>query len=380
MHFLRILSSILFLSIVIVIYFSLHNLIYQSLKRTWVKGQTGRRILSWSFWILGGSFFLQILASRLLHIHFFRAPAYTWFGLIVTTSFIFMLHRVATLFWPGQAKKLALAALLTSAVICSYSLWVGSRDPIVRKFQIPLGGLPARSTAIKIVQLSDLHLEEPESTGRLSRIVDQVNRLEPDLIAITGDLIDNPMSEKGPISDQLRRLKAPGGVWAVSGNHDYYAGIQSFQKVTRGAGIHVLSGEMVPVLGCIRLAGMDDAALSLDQGGSFNPSFNFLKDQSPGWPILLLCHRPTNFDQAAAQGISLQLSGHTHGGQFLPINFLVRLLYHYPFGLYKVGHSYIYTSCGTGFWGPSMRFLSHNEIVEFNLVPDTSLPVGSQLH
>jgi uncharacterized protein len=376
MHFLRILSSILFLSIVITIYFSLHNLIYQSLKRTWVKGQTGRRILSWSFWILGGSFFLQILASRLLHIHFFRAPAYTWFGLIVTTSFIFMLQRVVTLVWPGQAKKLALAALMISAVICSYSLWVGSQDPIVRNFEIPLSGLPVRSTAIKIVQLSDLHLEEPESTGRLARIVDRVNHLNPDLIVITGDLIDNPMSENGPISAQLRRLKAPGGVWAVSGNHDYYAGIQSFQKVTRGAGIRVLSGEMVPVLGCIRLAGMDDAALSLDQGGSFNPSLSFLRGQSPGWPIVLLCHRPTNFDQAAAQGIGLQLSGHTHGGQFLPMNFLVRLLYRYPFGLYKTDQSYIYTSCGTGFWGPSMRFLSHNEIVEFDLIPAPAESMG----
>lgn len=365
----RLFSPLIFLSIVIVVYFSLHAVIYGGLKKTLVTRYRDQIILLAIFWFLGGSFFLQILASRLWHFHFLRFPAYTWMGLIVTTSFLFMVHRLLIKLWPARSRDLALAALIVSALISGYSLWNGLRPPMIRRFEVSLRNLPSGLAGFKIVQLSDLHLEDPFSSKRLAGIVSQVNELRPGLVVITGDLIDGPVQPNGVISTEFKRLRASGGMWAVSGNHDYYAGIDHFRNLTRDAGIRVLNDEMITLENGLQLAGQDDATVQYLTGENPAPLARILAKRKPAEPLILLCHRPTTFNESIRQGIDLQLSGHTHGGQFFPINFLVRLIYRFPYGLYHRGNSFLYTSCGTGLWGPNMRFLTHNEIIEFTLVP-----------
>jgi predicted MPP superfamily phosphohydrolase len=362
-------NPLIFLAIVVVIYFSLHAVIYGGLKRTLVRRRRNQIILQATFWFLGGSFFLQILASRLWHFHFLRFPAYTWMGLIVTTSFLFMVHRLLIKLWPARSRDLALAALIVSVLIGGYSLWNGLRPPMIRRIEVPLKNLPPGLAGFKIVQLSDLHLEDPFSSKRLAGIVSQVNELRPGLVVITGDLIDGPIQPNGAISAEFKRLKASCGVLAVSGNHDYYAGINHFWNLTRNSGIHVLNDEMITLENGLQLAGQDDATVRHFNGETPAPLARILARRKPEEPLILLCHRPTSFDESISQGIDFQLSGHTHGGQFFPINFLVRLLFKYPYGFYHCGNSFLYTSCGTGLWGPDMRFLTHNEIVEFTLIP-----------
>ena len=197
--------------------------------------------------------------------------------------------------------------------------------------------------------------------------------LHPDLIVITGDLIDTDICRLDGFCEILRGLKAKYGVYAVTGNHEYYTGIPLFMKIAANSNIEVLRNTNVLIAGVIELAGIDDAH-EAEQFENISPKEN-LESALPKVdfrkPVILLSHQPDVFDLARDMGVSLQLSGHTHAGQLPPFDLLVQILFEYPFGLYKRGTSYLYTSCGAGFWGPPMRLFTKSEIVKFILIPAT---------
>jgi predicted MPP superfamily phosphohydrolase len=373
----RLFSASIFILIIASIYFGMHAVIYRCLKQWLATSASSQRLLFWTFWGLGISFFLQILFNRILNIQFFSYLAYPWMGIIASAFFIFLLQWLLALLFPNYGRTLAWAALAVTVILCGYSLILGSQDPVVRRFAIPLKNLPPQLAGCKIVQLSDLHLVDSISEGRIARIVGQVNSLKPDLVVITGDLIDGPMIRDGHISGTLKRLQAAWGTLAVTGNHDYYAGISYFNLVTEGAGIRVLRDELVVLGNGLHVGGVDDGA-GRRAGESNDMALDcLLQKRDSHLPFILLCHRPSSFDAAADKGVDFQLSGHTHNGQFFPGCFLVKLLFRYPFGLYQNRDSWLYTSCGTGWWGPAMRFLSRNEIVQFTLVPKSASSNGS---
>ena len=227
--------------------------------------------------------------------------------------------------------------------------------------------MPVEASGFTLVHLSDLHLGPLTSVDRLRGIVDRVNGPSPDLVVITGDLIDPDIDQEATFCRCLEAIKARHGVLAVAGNHDYQAGYERFLRVARCSNITVLQNERRLIAGAIQVAGVDEAAgRSFAEGG---PDLaKALAGSDPDRPVILLAHQPDGFDRAVRKGIDLQLSGHSHAGQIPPLDGLVWLISPYSYGLVAKGRSQIYTSCGTGTSGPPMRLFSRNEIVRFTLV------------
>lgn len=349
-----------------VVMFLLHWFVYRCLVRSVVETEGWQRLLWWFLIISGGNIPFSMICGRFFKVYLFTQYAYLWLGVITIASFIFSLHWLVVKIFPRVIKPSAITALAIIAVIFLVSLYNGLRFPVLKRYDIPIQQLPAELSGFTIVQLSDLHLEPYNSSNRMKKIVDLVNQLNPDLIVFTGDLADGDICSDDGLCRQLRRLKAKYGVMAVTGNHEFYSGIDIFMNTAHQTGIKVLRNESVTIAGSLQIIGLDEDTSTRfgDEGPNMDKAF---QNTDPTKPMILLYHRPMLFDQAIQRGVDLQLSGHTHAGQYPPMDLLVFLYYKYPWGLYQKKDSFIYTSAGTDIWGPPLRFLSCNEIVLFTL-------------
>lgn len=280
---------------------------------------------------------------------------------------LLVVERFLSLVFPEQRRGITIFALIVLLFVSVYTLVNGSRRPVVKDTRVSLEKMPVESSGLTLVQLSDLHLGNLTPLGRLRWIVTQINGMSPDLVVITGDLLDRDIYQDEEFCQILREIKTRYGVVAVPGNHDYYAGYDKFLQVASRSNIAVLRNERLLFAGAIQVAGLDEpAGRSFREGG---PDLEkALSGYDPGLPIILLSHRPSGFDRAVRKKVDLQLSGHSHAGQIPPMDLFLWLTYTYPFGYYENGQSRIYTTCGTGTWGPPMRLFSRNEIVKFTLV------------
>lgn len=232
--------------------------------------------------------------------------------------------------------------------------------------------LPAATRRIRVAQISDVHLGLMVRHRTARAIAEAIRNAGPDLVVSTGDLVDGRINHLDGLSGILRDVPAPLGKYAVTGNHEFYAGIGPALDFTRRAGFTVLRGEDAEVGNALRLVGVDDPA-----AGSFGTEAGRSEEEllgngpSPRF-TLLLKHRPVH-SPAARTAADLQLSGHTHNGQIFPFRLLVRLRYPLLAGLYEPkGGGALYTSRGTGTWGPPMRFLAPPEvtIIDIERPPD----------
>ncbi len=312
-------------------------------------------------------------------------PAYGWMGLMFLLLVGFaasdLLLGIAGLAGllprddPGAMLALdrgqALAVLGLALATAIAGLFAGLRTPAVRRVEIPLEGWPDALDGLRVVQLSDLHIGPTLGRRFAERVVARTNALQPDLVVVTGDLVDGTVPELAAEVEPLSDLRARLGVYAVTGNHDYYSGPGPWLEEFERLGLTVLGNRRV-ALGDgdarFELAGVHDR-----QGRGFGAGHGedleqALEGHDPATPTVLLAHQPPIFDRAAARGVDLQLSGHTHGGQILPFAILTRSLYsRYVAGLYRKDRSALYVHRGTGFWGPPIRVLVPSEITELTL-------------
>jgi predicted MPP superfamily phosphohydrolase len=265
-----------------------------------------------------------------------------------------------------------LVACIASAVVSIGGIALQEAcDLGVTRADISLRGLPPDMDGFSIVQVSDVHYGMLTENGRLSKIVDQVNKLQPDVVVITGDLVDEGVSHMEEMAIPLSRLRVRHGIFAVTGNHEYYAGVDRAVSIMRAAGIKVLRNEVQIVSDRLQILGIDDPTGSRRLG---NPSPDFdklLSRLNPNGPTILLYHQPVQFEKAASVGVGLQLSGHTHGGQLFPIRYISRIIYPLTPGLHQIEKSHLYVSRGVGTWGPPMRLMSPPELVYIRLRPHT---------
>ena len=244
------------------------------------------------------------------------------------------------------------------------------RGPQVYEVTVPIKDLPQQFEGFTIAQISDLHLGAIIGKKYSKKVTQLTNSLTPDVVALTGDFVDGPVSQLHHAAAPLAQLQANHGVFFVTGNHEYYAGAQQWINEFARLGMRVLLNEHVTIQkddAELVLAGVTDP---VSKHGANLVASNLQKSvqNAPSNTVkILLAHRPSVCNEAAKAGFQLQLSGHTHGGQFFPWSIMVKLAEHYYKGLYKCQHMWLYVNRGTGYWGPPLRFLNSAEITLLKL-------------
>jgi len=230
--------------------------------------------------------------------------------------------------------------------------------------------LPDNVGRLKIVQISDVHLGLIVRDEKLKKIIDRIKEADPDILVSTGDLVDGLINELKGLAEPLNELAPKYGKFAITGNHEFYAGLDQAMSFTRKAGFRVLRGEGISVEGIINIAGVDDPAGNIYARSEKVSEKSLLSAFDNGKFVLLLKHRPLP-DKDSMGLFDLQLSGHTHKGQIFPFSLVTKLYYTAHAGLLDLpGNSVLYVSRGTGTWGPPIRFLSPPEVTVIELVND----------
>ena len=309
--------------------------------------------------------------------------AYTWMGLLFFFLCLSLCLDVYNLFmrvlawlpgastgrliWKGRESFIFITlGVLFLASWSAYSAWQIQIDRVV----LPTRKLPPQVDKLTIAQISDVHLGPMVGERRLARIIKLLERVKPDLVVATGDLVDAQMDQLDNLAGMLATVNPPLGKFAIAGNHEFYAGIRQSGRFLKAAGFRFLRNEDFELNGLINLVGVDDPAgkrryPEIGQVGKEEKIL--LADSNSERFTLLLKHRPT-VEKESLGRFDLQLSGHTHGGQIFPFNLITRLFYPRQRGLYHLDkESVLFVSRGTGTWGPPMRFLSPPEVTLIEL-------------
>jgi len=327
--------------------------------------------------------------------------AWRWIGLLCmgwfSSLFVLTLARDAGLLlawaaqwagavvdWPAAQRWSAVAVPLLASTASLIGFFNARRTARVLRVDVPIAGLPRALIGFSIVQLSDIHVGPTIKRGYIQRIVDAANKLEADAIAITGDLVDGSVAELREHIAPLAGLRARHGTFVVTGNHEYYAGAHAWIAELRRLGLRVLLNEHV-LLGArgakgaqtdeevgattLVLAGVTDfTAVHFDASQASDPHAALVGAPEAATTRVLLAHQPRSAPAALEAGFQLQISGHTHGGQFFPWNLFVPLQQPFVAGLHRLKGMWVYTSRGTGYWGPPKRFGAPSEITLLRLV------------
>lgn len=265
------------------------------------------------------------------------------------------------------------SALVTSVVSAASAVAVHTarRTPPVRPLTIRLDRLPPELHGFSIVQLTDIHVGPTIGRAFVEDVVARTNALAPDLVAITGDLVDGSVPHLAEAIAPLTQLRAPHGVFFVTGNHEYFSGADQWVNELTRIGIRVLQNERVTIgngAASFDLAGVDDPS-AVHYGGLAprEAVARALSGRDPTRELILLAHQPRSALDAEPFGVGLQLSGHTHGGQIWPFGLFVMLQQPFTAGLHRHRGSQVYVSRGTGYWGPPMRLGAPSEITHLRL-------------
>ncbi|MEQ9499222.1 MAG: metallophosphoesterase [Deltaproteobacteria bacterium] len=275
----------------------------------------------------------------------------------------------------GRRELLARGAAVTAGALTSAVAVPAVRSALGdvdrRELEVKLSRLPPALSGLKIVQLSDVHVGPLIGEKFMKTIVDKVNAEKPDLVVITGDLVDGSVRELSRHTAPLGRIESRYGKFFVTGNHEYYSGVEPWLAELRRIGIRTLRNERVSIgdAASFDLAGIDDQR-SQGMAPGHGPNVrNIVAGRDPERELVLLAHQPRSIGYAEEAGAGLQLSGHTHGGQLWPASAFVRFTTPYVAGLYHHDPTtQIYVSRGTGFWGPPMRLGAPAEITVLHLV------------
>jgi predicted MPP superfamily phosphohydrolase len=318
--------------------------------------------LSWVGYVWMGSMFLVLVLL--------------WGGELARWSWV----KYASIVSINGGRREFLAQLLAGGAgafglaLSGWGVWSAIRPVEVKRVAVRLKKLPGSLSGLRLVQLSDMHVGLTIGRDFVEDVVRKVNALEPDIVAITGDLIDGSVADLGPAVAPLGEIRAKLGTYFVTGNHEYYSGADSWLAFLQSIGIKALRNERVELTvngETMHLAGVDDWTAHQFGNGHGSDMERAMQGRDASKPVVLLAHQPVHFDEARAHGVDLQISGHTHGGQIFPFGFLTRLAQPFVSGLHRRGDSQIYVSSGTGYWGPPMRIAAPAEITLIELDQDT---------
>lgn len=306
---------------------------------------------------------------------------YTWMGIIflffsasLTLDIYRLLVSAAGTLFKKELSRLSLSARYSFFISLLFTLvaavhgYFSAMDIRTETIVIRTPKLPAEAGRLRIVQISDVHLGLIIREERLRLILDAVERAEPDILVSTGDLVDGQICSLKGLGVLLSRIRPRYGKYAVTGNHEFYAGLNQSLEFTRRAGFTVLRGEAVVAGGMVNIAGVDDRTDRYSGLYQEVPERELLSGLDHRKFTILLKHRP-EIDADAIGLFDLQLSGHTHKGQIFPFLLITRMYYVTPSGYLKLtDNSSLYVNRGSGTWGPPIRFLAPPEVTIIELV------------
>lgn len=293
---------------------------------------------------------------------FLEITGAVWMGVLFIFFTYLLLADILSLFgyFKTFSVNLRYAALVISMLLTVFSFVQGYRTPAVREEKISVKD-PALA-GLRIVQISDLHLGVISGEKYLKRVVDKVNEQRPDIVLITGDIIDTDGRDGKRFKELFRQIKSDKGVYAVLGNHEYYHGAEKNPAFFEESGMVLLRNRNVEAAKGLVIAGIDDlsAKKQFRNGGDYIEKA--LENRQEGF-LVLMSHSPLEVEKASRSGVDLMLSGHCHNGQIWPFNLFSKIFYPYNYGRFQVGEMILLVTRGTGTWGPPMRLFRRNEMV-----------------
>ncbi len=317
--------------------------------------------------LAGGSIPIGVIASRFVSTRWSRAwltPVYLWIGGAVFLTLavgVMDLVRFAGASLGSRTSAVIAALVALGATVAAVR---EARRLRVERVEVPIAKLPRTFDGLRIVQLSDLHIGPTLGRELVERAVATTRALSPDVVVITGDLVDGDVADLTSAVAPLAELRSRFGTFFVNGNHEYHAGADAWCAHLATLGIRVLRNERVALERdgrAVDLAGLDDYEAA--RFGGEGPSFaRALAGRDPSRALLLLAHQPKAIEEAARHGVDLQLSGHTHGGQLWPLSWIAGFTQPFVAGLGRVEDSFVYVSRGTGQSGPPMRLAVPPEV------------------
>jgi len=373
----------LFLLIYFSIYGGVHLYAFLKLKRGFALGLPAYLILAIFMILMVVAPIVVRISERHGYETLARGLAYigfTWMGLIfifISVSFFFdiykLLHFLAKMLIrsPLEDFTLSLRNFCTIAILVSFAVVIyGYFEALhirTEHVNVKTCKIPEKIGRFRVVQISDVHLGLIVGESRLKRILRQVRDARPDILVSTGDLVDGQMDDLEMLTDMFQKISATYGKFAVTGNHEFYAGIDRALAFTEKAGFTVLRGEGLTVSNFLNVAGVDDPARKR-YGPDREASEKALLEKMPREKFtLFLKHQPVISSESLGM-FDLQLSGHTHKGQIFPFNLVTKIFYRMHTGLSKVdGNALLYVSRGSGTWGPPVRFLSPPEVTVIDI-------------
>ncbi len=307
-----------------------------------------------SFWIaFMFYFFLVLVVIDLLRL----------INLIIPFFPAFITHNIEK---TKHVTALIVLILVTVSVVGGY---INTRVIITKTYKMKIHKYAGELNSLNIAMASDIHLGTIVGKSFLNKLVTEINKLNPDIILLAGDIIDEDLAAviKNNTGKELIRLKSKYGVYAVTGNHEYIGGVEEACRYLIAHGINVLRDEKIKIDNAFYVVGREDRSIRQFAGKQRKELKDLLTGVDKSFPVILMDHQPFKLQEALENEIDLQISGHTHYGQLWPLNFIIEKIYELSWGYGVNGNTHYYVSCGVGGWGPPVRTGSRPEIINFKI-------------
>jgi uncharacterized protein len=324
------------------------------LERVSINFFTSALVWTGSFW-LGLMFYLLL---SLLVIDILRFINY-----IIPFFPVFITHNIE------KTKRMTALIVFILVIIITVGGFLNTKMIITKTYKFKIKKNAGEMKSLNVVMASDIHLGTILGKSFLSKLKDEINKLNPDIILLAGDIIDEDISPviKNNVGEELTQLKSKYGVYAITGNHEYIGGAEEACKYLSAHRVNVLRDSIVKIDNSFYIVGREDRAKRQFLGQRRKELSDLMNGVDKSFPIILMDHQPFGLNEALENNIDLQLSGHTHYGQLWPVNYIVEKIYDLSWGYAVNGNTHYYVSCGVGGWGPPIRTGSRPEIINFIL-------------
>jgi len=381
----KIAPFLIFFSIALIVYGLINTYIFVRFMQCIPAGSNARIWAIIIFWVLAGSFVVARFLERAFPCDFTEVMTWIgsfWLGAMVYFVLAVLLIDLARLvnhfipFFPHvfyadyqKTKLIALFITMGLVILTVTAGFINARNPRVKVMDLYIAKKIQGNKTLKIAMASDIHLGTLVGKRGAFRLVNMINGLNPDIILLAGDLVDEDLKPviRRNLGETLKNLHAPFGVYAITGNHEYIGGAAEAVAYLSSHKIKFLSDTAELIDNRFYLAGRDDRDKSRFTGKQRKPLAEILKGIDPAYPVVLMDHQPFQLSKPEQLGVTLQLSGHTHHGQIWPFNFITNAIYEVSWGYKKIGNTHIYVSSGFGTWGPPIRLGNRPEVVSITL-------------